>query len=91
MTKNSVFRSATALLAAASLGLSMTAQAEGKYIMGTATTGGTYYPVGVAISRLHSLIPNFKSGQSKLKKFKRAANPRNSFASSLPNSSFSVA
>ena len=52
MTKNSVFRSATALLAAASLGLSMTAQAEGKYIMGTATTGGTYYPVGVAISTL---------------------------------------
>lgn len=52
MTKNSVFRSATALLAAASIGLSMTAQAEGKYIMGTATTGGTYYPVGVAISTL---------------------------------------
>ncbi len=45
MTRTSVFRSATALLAAASLGLSMTAQAEGKYIMGTATTGGTYYPV----------------------------------------------
>ncbi|MCK7545097.1 TAXI family TRAP transporter solute-binding subunit [Marinobacter bryozoorum] len=52
MTKNTIFRSATALLAAASLGLSMTAQAEGKYIMGTATTGGTYYPVGVAISTL---------------------------------------
>ncbi|MGM0570546.1 TAXI family TRAP transporter solute-binding subunit [Marinobacter sp.] len=52
MTRTSVFRSATALLAAAALGLSMTAQAEGKYIMGTATTGGTYYPVGVAISTL---------------------------------------
>lgn len=31
---------------------SLFARAEGNYVMGTATTGGTYYPVGVAISTL---------------------------------------
>ncbi|EON91982.1 TRAP transporter solute receptor TAXI family precursor [Marinobacter lipolyticus SM19] len=52
MNKRQFLKSATAMLAAATLGVSLNAQAEGKYIMGTATTGGTYYPVGVAISTL---------------------------------------
>lgn len=39
----------TALLA---FSIPATVQAEGQYVMGTATTGGTYYPVGVAISTL---------------------------------------
>lgn len=52
MNKRQILRSASALAAAAAMGVSLTAQAEGKYIMGTATTGGTYYPVGVAISTL---------------------------------------
>lgn len=37
---------------AAALSVSVSVQAEGSYVMGTATTGGTYYPVGVAISTL---------------------------------------
>ena len=52
MRKRPFLKFASSLLVSASLGLSMTAQAEGQYIMGTATTGGTYYPVGVAISTL---------------------------------------
>lgn len=46
-------KSALGLVAAATLAFSsVSVQAEGKYVMGTATTGGTYYPVGVAISTL---------------------------------------
>ncbi len=52
MKKRSFFKCASALLVSAFLGISLSAQAEGQYIMGTATTGGTYYPVGVAISTL---------------------------------------
>ncbi|WP_336366835.1 TAXI family TRAP transporter solute-binding subunit [Marinobacter sp. C2H3] len=53
MNKNRFSRAALGLAAAAAVSLApMTAQAEGKYVMGTATTGGTYYPVGVAISTL---------------------------------------
>ena len=52
MRKRPFLKFASSLLVSASLGVSMTAQAEGQYIMGTATTGGTYYPVGVAISTL---------------------------------------
>lgn len=52
MRKHSLLKLASSLLVSASLGASMAAHAEGQYIMGTATTGGTYYPVGVAISTL---------------------------------------
>ncbi|GGY62176.1 TAXI family TRAP transporter solute-binding subunit [Marinobacter zhanjiangensis] len=52
MRKRSLLKFATSLLVSSSLGISLSAQAEGQYIMGTATTGGTYYPVGVAISTL---------------------------------------
>ncbi|MFL1406765.1 TAXI family TRAP transporter solute-binding subunit [Marinobacter sp. M1N3S26] len=52
MRKRSFLKLTSSLLLSASLGVSMTAHAEGQYIMGTATTGGTYYPVGVAISTL---------------------------------------
>jgi hypothetical protein len=45
-------RSALGILAAAVFSVSSVVQAEGNYVMGTATTGGTYYPVGVAISTL---------------------------------------
>lgn len=43
-----------------------TAQAEGDYILATASTGGTYYPVGVAISTLTKvkLQPKQKIGMS---------------------------
>lgn len=49
---NRIYRTALGWLVAATLGFSAGAQAEGNYVMGTATTGGTYYPVGVAISTL---------------------------------------
>jgi len=52
MTKNRVLRSTVGILAAAVFSVSSGVQAEGNYVMGTATTGGTYYPVGVAISTL---------------------------------------
>ena len=38
-----------AMLAA---GIPAKASAEGNYILSTATTGGTYYPVGVALATL---------------------------------------
>jgi len=37
---------------AATLGLSAQARAAGDYLLATASTGGTYYPVGVALSTL---------------------------------------
>ncbi len=40
------------LFAAAICGLSLQAQAAGDYLMATASTGGTYYPVGVALATL---------------------------------------
>lgn len=41
-----------ALCMAATLGLSAQARAAGDYLLATASTGGTYYPVGVALSTL---------------------------------------
>ncbi len=56
MHKRQFLKSALALASAAALGVSASsafAQDEShQYIMGTATTGGTYYPVGVALSTL---------------------------------------
>lgn len=56
MHKRQFLKTALSLATAAALGLSASAalaQDEGaQYIMGTATTGGTYYPVGVALSTL---------------------------------------
>lgn len=58
MQKRQFLKSALCLATAAALGLaaaSANANANdegGQYIMGTATTGGTFYPVGVALSTL---------------------------------------
>ena len=52
MRKHQFKKSVLGLVTAVTNGLSGTAQSEGNYIMGTATTGGTYYPVGVALSTL---------------------------------------
>ncbi len=52
MNRNTLCKSAMGVVAAAAVSLSASVQAEGNYVMGTATTGGTYYPVGVAISTL---------------------------------------
>lgn len=52
MNRKSLCKSALGVVAAAAVSLSTSVQAEGNYVMGTATTGGTYYPVGVAISTL---------------------------------------
>ena len=52
MTKMRFMKSAMGFAIAATVSLSSSVQAEGNYIMGTATTGGTYYPVGVALATL---------------------------------------
>jgi len=52
MRNNRYMKSTLSLLAAAMVSFSSGVHAEGNYVMGTATTGGTYYPVGVAISTL---------------------------------------
>lgn len=58
MQKRQLLKSALCLATAATLGLGVTAASAqddgegGQYIMGTATTGGTFYPVGVALSTL---------------------------------------
>ena len=52
MKKQHLIKSAMGLAAAIAVSFSSGIQAEGNYIMGTATTGGTYYPVGVALSTL---------------------------------------
>lgn len=52
MNKNRFLQSTVGLLAAAIFSFSSGVHAEGNYVMGTATTGGTYYPVGVALSTL---------------------------------------
>lgn len=52
MSKYRFSKHASGLLAAAVVSFASGVQAEGNYVMGTATTGGTYYPVGVAISTL---------------------------------------
>lgn len=52
MNTKTLGRVAMGAVAAVAVSLSASVQAEGNYVMGTATTGGTYYPVGVAISTL---------------------------------------
>lgn len=52
MTQTRFGKSTRGLVATAVLGLAGAVQGAGDYVMGTATTGGTYYPVGVAISTL---------------------------------------
>ncbi len=52
MNKNRFLQSTVGVLAAAIFAFSPGVHAEGNYVMGTATTGSTYYPVGVAISTL---------------------------------------
>ncbi|WP_404361931.1 TAXI family TRAP transporter solute-binding subunit [Marinobacter sp.] len=52
MEKNRIFKSAIGLATAAAISFASPLHAEGNYMMGTATTGGTYYPVGVALSTL---------------------------------------
>lgn len=59
MHKRQFLKSAMCLATAGLLGITATGLAAqengsegGQYIMGTATTGGTYYPVGVALSTL---------------------------------------
>lgn len=55
-----------AALAAATAFAPLTAKAEGSYLLATASTGGTYYPVGVALSTLVKvkLEPKHKIGMS---------------------------
>jgi TRAP transporter TAXI family solute receptor len=59
-------RAALAALAAASIATAAPAQDGGSYILATASTGGTYYPVGVALSTLTKvkLEPTQKIGMS---------------------------
>nr|WP_235017441.1 TAXI family TRAP transporter solute-binding subunit [Nitrincola tapanii] len=54
MSKRTLIKSAITLALASSLGLSasVSAQQNASYIMATATTGGTFYPVGVALATL---------------------------------------
>ncbi len=52
MIRNGFVKATVGLVAATLLSLSAGVQAKGNYVMGTATTGGTYYPVGVALSTL---------------------------------------
>ena len=56
MQKRQFLKSAICLATAAALGLAAASASSsddgGQYIMGTATTGGTFYPVGVALSTL---------------------------------------
>lgn len=57
MDKRQFIKTAISVAAAAVLGFNAPAYAEesnqkSNYVMGTATTGGTYYPVGVALSTL---------------------------------------
>lgn len=51
-----------AIAAGALLGLSFSAQADSDYILNTASTGGTYHPVGTAIATLSKikLLPKHK-------------------------------
>lgn len=71
-TKRSFLKSATAIGAAALIGASLVtapqgARAEGAdYVLATASTGGTYYPVGVALATLTKvkLQPKKKIGMS---------------------------
>lgn len=57
---------AAALVASAGLAAPAAAQEEANYLLGTASTGGTYYPVGVALATLTKvkLQPKQKIGMS---------------------------
>ncbi|EXJ12820.1 MULTISPECIES: TAXI family TRAP transporter solute-binding subunit [Nitrincola] len=55
LSKRTLLKSALSLALATTVGFSATASAQtggASYIMATATTGGTYYPVGVALATL---------------------------------------
>ncbi|WP_165855345.1 TAXI family TRAP transporter solute-binding subunit [Marinobacter sp. JSM 1782161] len=64
MVKRQFLKSIIGMAAAVSLGVTGSVQAEGNYVMGTATTGGTYYPVGVALSTLIKVKLEPKTGIS---------------------------
>ena len=51
-TRRTLLRSAVAVVVAASMASVSAAPKERSYILTTATTGGTYYPVGVALATL---------------------------------------
>jgi len=65
-TRRTILSAAAALALAATTGLGAQAQDAKNYILATASTGGTYYPVGVAISTLTKvkLEPSQKIGMS---------------------------
>lgn len=65
-TRRTILSAAAALAVAATAGFSAEAQEPRNYILATASTGGTYYPVGVAISTLTKvkLEPGQKLGMS---------------------------
>ncbi|MBZ9559183.1 MULTISPECIES: TAXI family TRAP transporter solute-binding subunit [Modicisalibacter] len=68
MHKRQFLKSAIGLATAAALGVSASSalaqDGSHHYIMGTATTGGTYYPVGVALSTLVKVKLEPKTGIS---------------------------
>jgi len=65
-TRRTILSAAAALALAATTGIGAEAQEPKNYILATASTGGTYYPVGVAISTLTKvkLEPKQKIGMS---------------------------
>ncbi|MEL6979601.1 MAG: TAXI family TRAP transporter solute-binding subunit [Pseudomonadota bacterium] len=68
LTRRAGLRGALAAITAATIGISAPASAaeEANYLLATASTGGTYYPVGVAIATLTKvkLQPKQKIGMS---------------------------
>jgi TRAP transporter TAXI family solute receptor len=65
-TRRTILSAAAALAVAATAGFGAHAQDSRNYILATASTGGTYYPVGVAIATLSKvkLEPKEKIGMS---------------------------
>jgi len=65
-TRRTILSAAAALAVATTVGFNAQAQEPRNYILATASTGGTYYPVGVAISTLTKvkLEPTQKLGMS---------------------------
>jgi len=65
-TRRTILSAAAALALATTVGFNAQAQEPRNYILATASTGGTYYPVGVAISTLTKvkLEPKQKLGMS---------------------------
>ena len=66
ITRRTILSAAAALAVATTAGFNAQAQEPRNYILATASTGGTYYPVGVAISTLTKvkLEPTQKLGMS---------------------------